>query len=276
MQFPSTLGSPTKFAQDDRQPSSPETLEPPEAILDTDLLRLWPVGNSGSYQEAKSMLTMSFRSLQESTNDELEQKKSAGTCSDLEILENDRLEGKGGKSEVCIHSEVVTNVDHAARLFHPEWFPFGRSPPDSAFAHFSESCEERVCSWLNKEETRPGSFMEDTYGLSGYSEFEVLDRLGGTSGVRVRRRDTSLAHSSLKNIKPCSQEVEVLSSDDSVEEWDYRDQGKLYECSNSPQIEVGKRVTRSKTQRLNGKELSEIEQARQNSLAICVSSRRHR
>lgn len=223
MQFPSTLESPTKSSHDDRRPSSPEMLEPPEATLDKDSFCLWPVESRGSYQEAKQTLTMFQRSIQ-STDDEIEQNKSVGICSDLEILETDTCEN----SEARIRSEVATDIDKSARLFHPEWSPLGGSSPDSAFVHTSESCEERVSAWLNKEETSKKNSMEATYGSSRHSENELLDPLGGTFGVRELRRKSCLAQSRLKNTKPCSQEVEVLSSDDSVEEWDYRDQGKLY------------------------------------------------
>lgn len=116
---------------------------------------------------------------------------------------------------------------------------------------------------------------EDGIPLSRYSESE---RLGVT--VRLKKtRERCPAPRRAKNVKTLefNDEVEELSSDDSLERWDFPKRGKSLDSSLTPPTkDVGRRLTRSSTHSTPGKKLSPRKQKKKDALAQLMEEKRNK
>lgn len=116
---------------------------------------------------------------------------------------------------------------------------------------------------------------EDRISLNRYSESE---RLGVT--VRLKKtRERCPAPRRAKNMKNLefNDEVEELSSDDSLERWDFPKRGKSLDSSLTPPTkDMGRRLTRSSIQSTQGKKLSPRKQKKKDALCQLVEEKRNK
>ena len=201
----------------------------------------------------------------------------------------------GNDKSITTGMPFVGDESGSRRALESAIRPGGASQPECSLSGFpsrelflsddgapiEERAPKSITSLLERAEASlqrtpiPIKKEEDRISLSRYSESE---RLGVT--VRLKKtRERCPAPRRAKNMKNLefNDEVEELSSDDSLERWDFPKRGKSLDSSLTPPTkDMGRRLTRSSIQTTQGKKLSPRKQKKKDALCQLVEEKRNK